>query len=78
MNIIDWFGESNRQWHLVGGLLIGLFANSWYCAGYAGAGVAGAMEFKDYVKGGTPDWIDFDLTFGGALLGYFLKWLVLG
>lgn len=76
MNIIDWFKQSNRWKHLLGGAAIGVFANSTYCAAYTGIGVAGAMEFKDYQWGGEPDWIDFSLTCVGTAIGYGARILV--
>ena len=42
--ILNWFKESNRYKHLIGGILIGLYALSWYNAIYASAGVGLAME----------------------------------
>jgi hypothetical protein len=71
--IIDWIKDSNRWKHFVGGFIIGVFADSWYCALYAGSGVAGALELKDYLWGGKPDVIDFILTVAGAALGHFCK-----
>lgn len=75
--IIEWLLASNRLKHIVGGVLIGVGANDWYCAEYAGIGVAGAMELKDYLWGGKPDWIDFSLTVLGVNIGYGLRTLVL-
>jgi len=72
-NIINWFKESNRWKHLVGGVAVGLFANDAYCAAYAGVGVAGAMEFKDWQWGGKPDIIDFGLTVAGVAIGYGIR-----
>lgn len=74
--IIDWFLESDRWKHLLGGILIGLFANGWYCALYAGIGVAGAMELKDYLWGGKPDWVDFLLTVAGVNIGFGVRFLI--
>lgn len=42
-----WLKGSNRWKHLAGGVAIGLGANTFYCAAYAGLGVAGALELKD-------------------------------
>jgi len=50
-----WFNESNRWKHFIGGFGIGLFANSVYCAAYAGLGVASALELKDKLWGGQWD-----------------------
>ena len=75
-NIIDWIKASNRWKHLVGGIAIGAGADDWYCAAYAGIGIAGAMELKDKLWGGKPDWIDFTLTVAGVAIGYGLRLLV--
>lgn len=74
--IITWIKESNRWKHLVGGVIVGAGANDWYCAIYAGVGVAGALELKDYLWGGKPDIIDFLLTVGGVGIGYGLRTLI--
>ena len=71
--IIDWLKDSNRLQHLGLGAVYGLFADDWYCALYGGAGVSGALEFKDYQWGGKPDWIDFILTLVGTMIGYSLR-----
>ena len=76
MKIKGWLFESNRWKHLVGGILIGAGANDWYCAAYAGVGVAAALELKDKLWGGKPDWIDFALTVAGVAIGYTLRWLI--
>ena len=75
--IWNWFMDSNRSKHFVGGVAIGLGANSIYCAAYAGVGVAGALELKDKLWGGKPDWIDFSLTIAGVAVGYGLRVLIL-
>jgi hypothetical protein len=76
--IIDWLKASNRWKHLTGGFIIGLGANDAYCAAYAGIGVAGALEYKDYQWGGKPDWIDFSLTVLGTAAGYGVRYFVFG
>ena len=53
--IVEWLNQSNRWKHLVGGIIVGAGANDWYCAAYAGFGVAGTLELKDYLWGGKPD-----------------------
>lgn len=73
---IEWFGQSNRWKHLVGGIAVGAGADSVYCAAYAGIGVAGAMEFKDWQWGGKPDAVDFALTVVGVAVGYGLRVLI--
>ena len=49
--LIEWLGMSNRWKHLVGGLIIGIFAFGWFTAMYAGVLTAGALEYKDKVYG---------------------------
>lgn len=78
MNVGKWITESNRWKHLLGGFLIGIGANSPYCAAYAGFGVAGALELKDKLWGGKWDWVDFSLTLIGCAIGYGLRYLVFG
>jgi hypothetical protein len=76
--IWEWLNDSNRLKHLALGYVYGLAANNIYCAIYGGAGVAGALEFKDYQWGGKPDWIDFTLTFVGVNIGYTIRYFVYG
>lgn len=71
--IMEWLKKSNRWKHLTGGILIGLGADSNYCAVYTGAGVAAALELKDKLCGGKWDWIDFALTLGGAVVGRLIR-----
>lgn len=74
--VIAWLKSSNRWKHAVGGIIIGLGADSNYCAAYAGIGVAGALELKDKLWGGKWDWIDFGLTVGGVIVGRSIRILV--
>ena len=53
--------------------MIGLFANSVYCAAYAGIGIASALELKDKLWGGKPDIVDWSLTVAGVAIGYGLR-----
>ena len=71
--LFNWLNESNRWKHLVGGILIGIGANSIYCATYAGIGIASALELKDKLWGGKWDWIDWLLTVGGVSIGYAIR-----
>lgn len=74
MNKIKQFlFTSNRHKHLLGGVVIGAFANSLYCAAYVGVGVATALELKDKLWGGKPDIVDWTLTIVGVVLGYVLR-----
>ena len=74
--IFEWLNGSNRWKHLVGGLCIGLGAEDWYCAEYAGFGIAGSLEMKDKLWGGEPDWIDFLITVVGVNVGYCTRMLI--
>lgn len=74
--VIIWLKTSNRWKHLVGGFLIGLGADSWFCACYTGVGVGAALELKDVLWGSCFDKIDFALTAGGALFGHLIRWAV--
>ena len=69
----NWFLSSNRYKHFLGGIVIGFFADSTYCAAYAGAGVAGALELKDKLWGGEWDWIDFGCTLAGVFVGRLVR-----
>lgn len=73
--MIEWLKESNRWKHLLGGVAIGVFADSMYCAGYASLIAGASMEFKDEAHGGEWDWIDLALTFVGGILGGLTKLL---
>ena len=74
--IIEWLSASNRWKHLVGGVLIGIGSDNWYCALYAGTGVAAALELKDRMWGGQWDWIDLSLTVTGAVIGRLTRTLL--
>lgn len=74
--LIEWLKSSNRWKHLLGGVIIGLGANDFYCAAYAGVAVAGALELKDKLHGCYWDWIDFGLTVGGAMIGGGIRLLI--
>lgn len=71
--IITWLKSSNRGRHIVGGFLIGLGADDTYCALYAGAGVAGALELKNKLWGGKWDWVDFGCTMAGVVVGRLIR-----
>ena len=75
--LVKWLRESNRWKHIVGGVAIGAFANSAYCAAYAGIGVASALELKDKLWGGKPDLIEFALTIQDVTIGYAIRYLIL-
>ena len=71
--IYQFLTTSNRHKHLLGGVVIGMLANTPYCAAYAGVGVASALELKDKLWGGKPDVVDWVVTIIGVALGYGLR-----
>lgn len=75
--LFKWLKESNRYKHLLGGIAIGAFANSLYCAAYAGVGVATALELKDKLWGGKFDLIDLSLTLAGTAIGYGVRIMII-
>lgn len=75
--ILNWFKESNRYKHLIGGIVIGMCALSWYNAIYASAGVGLAMEYKDKAHGGDFDIIDAGLTLAGGIIGQSIFQMIL-
>ena len=74
--VFEWLKESNRWKHIIGGIIIGLGADSNYCAAYAGIGVAAALELKDKLWGDKWDWVDFGLTVGGVFVGRLIRVIV--
>ena len=75
--LFTWLKESNRYKHLLGGIAIGAFANSLYCAAYAGVGVATALELKDRMWGGKFDIVDLSLTLAGTAIGYGVRIMII-
>ena len=75
--LFTWLKESNRYKHLLGGIAIGAFANSLYCAAYAGLGVATALELKDKLWGGKFDIVDLSLTLVGVAIGYGVRIMII-
>lgn len=76
MNILEWLKQSNRWKHLLGGFIIGIIPNGWFAGIYGGVLTASALEFKDKMKGGNWDWIDWMLTVGGAVAGCIIRLLI--
>lgn len=67
--LVEWFKQSNRWKHLLGGFLIGLFADSIYGVAYASIIAGLCLEYKDRAHGGQWDWIDLGCTVVGGALG---------
>ena len=74
--IFQYLRQSNRDKHLLGGILIGAGANTLYCAAYAGIGIASALELKDKLWGGKPDMVDWSLTIVGVVIGFGIRTLI--
>lgn len=74
--VIAWIKASNRWKHLAGGFAIGVGAGEWFCAMYAGVGVAAALELKDKQHGGAWDWVDFAVTVAGVIVGRLIGAIV--
>ena len=74
--LFQYLKQSNRDKHLLGGILIGAGANTLYCAAYAGIGIASALELKDKLWGGKPDIIDWSLTIVGVAIGFGTRTLI--
>lgn len=74
--ILNWLKSSNRYKHLIGGLIIGLFAFSDYNAVYASSIGSFCLELKDKLRGSYFDVIDFSLVVVGAILGRLaVRWV---
>lgn len=67
--IFDFLKKSNRYKHLIGGLLVGIFATSPFGAIYSAAVAASCLELKDKLHGCMWDWIDWFLTITGGAIG---------
>lgn len=44
--VFEWFSLSNRWKHLVGGVIVGIGADTTYCAAYTGLIVASVLNIK--------------------------------
>lgn len=73
--VLDWFKESNRWKHLLGGFLVGLLPLNMYAGLYGSVAVGLSLEYKDYAHGGKFDWVDVAMTVGGGLVGSLLTLL---
>ncbi|MFI3293750.1 MAG: hypothetical protein SNI70_09565 [Rikenellaceae bacterium] len=77
MKILDWFKESSRWKHAVGGFVIGVSSDSNYCAALSSLVAAGCLEYKDKAWGGEWDWIDFGLTVAGGVVGRVIRMILI-
>ena len=65
---MSWITESNRQYHFLYAIPIGLVFTI-----LAVLGCAFGMEFKDKQYGGTFDWLDIAATMLGGLVGQLIQ-----
>lgn len=70
--VFNWLNTNNRWKYIVGGLCIGLGANDWYCAGYAGMVTACALEYVE-AKNYKCDWLRLAITVAGAIVGHTIR-----
>lgn len=70
--ILLFLKTSNRYKHLIGSLLVGLFALDAIPAIYASAVAASCLELKDRLHGCYWDWIDWILTVAGGVFAALL------
>lgn len=79
--IINWFKDSNRYLHLIGGIsviivsiLLGfVIPKEIICVII----VAGCLELKDKLYGGKWDWIDFFVTVIPGIIVYVIYKIIL-
>lgn len=69
---MSWFTESNRNLHFKYAIPIG-FIFTILCV----LGVATGMEFKDKLKGGKFDWLDWIATMLGGMVGQLLQLFII-
>ena len=67
-----WLTESNRQYHFLYGIPIGLIFTI-LCV----LGVASGLEFKDKQYGNRWDWLDWSATMLGGLIGQIIQIIVI-
>lgn len=74
--IIDWFKESDRYKHFIGGAIIclmSIFINSLI---FPVITAAACLELKDKLHSGKWDWTDFLITICGGILVAFVYYVI--
>lgn len=69
---MSWITESNRQYHFLYAIPIGLIGTILMVIG-----VAFGLEFKDYKYGNKFDWLDLLATLLGGLVGQLLQLIII-
>ncbi len=72
--IFSFLRDNNRYMRVIVGILVGLFAFSFWAATYASVVASFCLCLKDKLKGSNWSWIDWLMTIGGGLLTGLL-WL---
>lgn len=67
-----WLKESNRQYHFLYAIPIGLVFTI-ICV----LGIASGMEFKDKEYGNQWDWLDWTATILGGLVGQLIQIIII-
>ena len=73
--IFSFLKKSNRNKHLIGGLLVGLCALSPWAAIYSAIIAASCLELKDRLYGNKFDLTDWLLTVAGGAIASII-WLI--
>lgn len=66
--LINWFKQSNRYKHLIGGMLVAIPSCSWLIAIYVSLVAGLCLEYKDKCHGCKFDWIDVFCTVLGGII----------
>ena len=69
---MSWITESNRKYHFLYAILIGLIFSI-----LAVLGCAFGMEFKDKQYGGKFDWLDIAATMLGGAVGQLIQIVII-
>ena len=69
---MSWITESNRQYHFLYAIPIGLIFSI-----LAVLGCAFGMEFKDKQYGNKFDWLDIAATMLGGLIGQIIQVIII-
>lgn len=67
-----WLQESNRDKHFLYAIPVGLIFTI-LCV----IGLASGMEYKDKLKGGKWDWLDWLATIFGGIIGQVFQVLII-
>ena len=63
--VLQWWKASNRWKHFLFAIPLGAV-----CGAHFTTGVGLGMEIKDHLYGGKADFVDFNLTAAGGVIGH--------